>query len=183
MSACIFHQSAVLFHRKACAGLSPSPLLTGGHGVSVGVFASAEAWSDQQNSCPGRASLCLHPRADRVDFEGKNCQKWCRNDAEMMQRCRFAGFCWCEPVHDFVRCIQFDNWDVSSEVGGLYGLAMLDLATLKVPFTNRVSPWLAAKRNAAKVSKLLPPTKAVADLLEFQGHIIAARSPNYGGYE
>ena len=84
MSACIFHQSAVLFHRKACAGLSPSPLLTGGHGghggqgaqgVSVGVFASAEAWSDQQNSCPGRASLCLHPRADRVDFEGKNCQK------------------------------------------------------------------------------------------------------------
>lgn len=42
-------------------------------------------------------------------------------------------------------------------VGGLYGLAMLDLATLKV-------------------SKLLPPTKAVADLLEFQGHIIAAYS-------
>lgn len=68
---------------------------------------------------------------------------------------------------------------ISSEVGGLYGLAMLDLATLKVPFTNRVSPWPAAKRDAAKVSKLLPPTKAVADLLEFQGHIIAARSP-YG---
>ena len=103
-------------------------------------------------------------------------QKWCNVD--------LLDFVWCEPVHDFVRCkIQFDNWDVSSEVGGLYGLAMLDLATLKVPFTNRVSPWLAAKRNAAKVSKLLPPTKAVADLLEFQGHIIAARSPNYGGYE
>ncbi|CAK9036276.1 unnamed protein product [Durusdinium trenchii] len=42
-------------------------------------------------------------------------------------------------------------------VGGLYGLAMLDLATLKV-------------------TKLLPPTKAVTDLLEFQGHIIVAYS-------
>ncbi|CAJ1357700.1 unnamed protein product, partial [Effrenium voratum] len=42
-------------------------------------------------------------------------------------------------------------------VGGHYGLAMLDLASLKV-------------------TKLLPPTKSVTDILEFQGHVIVAYS-------
>ncbi|CAE7192866.1 ZFWD3 [Symbiodinium natans] len=42
-------------------------------------------------------------------------------------------------------------------VGGQYGLALLDLTSLKV-------------------AKLLPPTKAVADMLEFQGHVIVAYS-------
>ncbi|CAE7736128.1 TPT [Symbiodinium sp. CCMP2592] len=60
--------------------------------------------------------------------------------------------------HDIIKGTEGFPAAHPGKVGGQYGLAMLDLATLKA--------WL--------VTKLLPPTKAVVDMLEFQGHIIVA---------
>ena len=47
---------------------------------------------------------------------------------------------------------------------------MYNVKTLKTHASHAV-------KSLRKVAKLLPPTKAVADMLEFQGHVIVARTP------